>query len=94
MRAALVRPAVTQKIWPTVAISSTAFAAAEVRAPWMMGIEPPPASVMPFTSFAAKTSASRTIQPAIAEKNTERHTPRAAPIAAPRVSSAVCAEAS
>jgi hypothetical protein len=94
VREALVRPAIAQKIWPIVAIRSTAFAAAEVRAVVMIGIEPPPPSLIASTLLAANTSARRTTQPISAEKNTARHTPWAAATAAPRVSSAACAEAS
>jgi hypothetical protein len=94
VRAALVSPAATQKIWPTVQIRSTAFAAAEVRAVVMIGIEPPPPSLIASTSLAAKTRARSTNQPMIADQKTERQTPCAAATAAPRVSSAVCADAS
>jgi len=94
VREALVRPAITQKIWPMVAISNTAFAAAELRALVMIGIEPPPPSVIPAVSFAANNSASSTNQPIRADQKTARQTPWAAAMAAPRVSSAVCAEAS
>ena len=83
-----------QKSWPTVQMSSTILADDEVSAVVIIGIDPPPAFVIPASSFDANISASSTIQPAIAEKKIERHTPRAALIAAPRVSSAVCAEAS
>src|SRR6266705_1320860 len=89
-----VSPAAPQNSWPTVQMSKTALAAAEVRAVSMIGIEPPPFSVIAGTLEAANTSESSTAHPAIAEKNTERQTPFAAPSAAPRVSSAVCAEAS
>ena len=94
VREALVRPAATQKIWPTVAIRITIFAAQESRALVKIAITPPPASLTAPTSLAANRNASRTNQPISAEKNTERQTPWAAAIAAPRVSSAVCAEAS
>ena len=60
----------------------------------MIGIDPPPPSLMAATSFAANTSASSTNQPINAEQKTARQTPCAAAIAAPRVSSAVCADAS
>src|SRR5206468_7172153 len=63
VREALVRPAATQKIWPTVAIRRTAFAAAELSALVMIGIEPPPPSVIPFTSLAANSNARSTSQP-------------------------------
>src|SRR5947209_11967911 len=94
VREALVSPAAPQKSWPTVAIRITAFAAAEVSALSMSGIEPPPPALIAFTSLAANTSASSTAQPMTADQKTERQTPCAAAIAAPRVSSAVCAEAS
>ncbi len=84
----------TQKIWPMVAISSTAFAAEEVNAVVMIGIEPPPPSVTAVVSLAANSSASSTNQPITADQNTARQTPWAAAMAAPRVSSAVWAEAS
>src|SRR3954468_2360456 len=94
VRDALVMPAITQKIWPIVQMKITPFAAALLSAPSMIGIEPPPPPVTAFSLCTANKSASRTSQPAMAEKNTERHTPCDAAIAAPRVSSAVCAEAS
>ena len=53
MREALVRPAATQKIWPTVAIRITSFAAQESRALVKIAIEPPPASLTAPTSLAA-----------------------------------------
>src|SRR5690349_18403759 len=67
VREQLVRPAAPQNSWPTVHISSTALAAAEVRAVSMIGIEPPPFSVIAGTFWAANSSASSTAQPAIAE---------------------------
>src|SRR3954468_8572105 len=94
VREALVRPAMPQNSWPTVQISSTALADAELSAVVMIGIEPPPPALISLMCVAAKSSASRTNQPAMAEKNTERQTPCDAEIAASRVSSAVCAEAS
>src|SRR3954454_2085537 len=94
VRDALVRPAMPQNSCPTVQMMSTALAADEVSAVVIIGIDPPPPALMPLTSVAANMSASRTIQPAIAEKKIDRQTPRAALTAAPRVSSAVCAEAS
>src|SRR3954449_10069600 len=94
VRDALVSPAMPQNSWPTVQISSTALADAELSAVVMIGIDPPPPALMSLMCVAANSSASSTNQPAIAEKNTERHTPCAAPIAASRVSSAVCADAS
>src|SRR5205807_708420 len=94
VRAPLVRPAVTQKIWPTVQMSRTSLADPDPSAPVMIGIDPPPPPVTPFSDWTAKSNASRTTQPAIAEKKTERQTPCAAATAAPRVSSAVCADAS
>src|SRR5437763_9545797 len=94
VRDALVRPAAPQNSWPTVAMRMTAFAAHELNASTMSGIEPPPPLVTASTWLTAKSSASRTAQPASAEKNTDRHTPWAAATAAPRVSSAVWAEAS
>src|SRR2546421_7995051 len=94
VRDALVMPAITQKIWPTVQMNSTVLADALLSAPVMIGIEPPPPPVTPFSLWTANKSASRTIQPASAEKKTERQTPCEAATAAPRVSSAVCAEAS
>src|SRR5437588_9666271 len=67
VREQLVRPAAPQNSWPTVAISSTALAAAEVRAVSITGIEPPPFSLIAVTLSAANTRASSTAQPAIAE---------------------------
>src|SRR5437763_14350384 len=67
VREQLVRPAAPQNSWPTVQISSTAFAAAVVSEVSMIGIEPPPFSVIAGTFLAANSSASRTAQPAIAE---------------------------
>src|SRR5437660_8601800 len=84
VREQLVKPAAPQNSWPTVQIRSTIFAAAVVSEVSMIGIEPPPFSVIAGTLVAANTSASSTAHPAIAEKNTERHTPLAAPRAAPR----------
>src|SRR5438874_6425904 len=75
VRDALVRPAAPQNSWPTVAMRMTAFAAHELNASTMSGIEPPPPLVTASTWLTAKSSASRTAQPASAEKNTDRHTP-------------------
>src|SRR5829696_3002781 len=94
VREALVRPAAPQKIWPTVAMISTSFAAQLSRALVKIAPTKPAASLTPSTSFAANRKASRTNQPISAEKKTERQTPWAALMAAPLVSSAVCADAS
>src|SRR5438445_7545143 len=67
VREQLVRPAAPQNSCPTVAISSTALAAAVVSEVSMIGIEPPPFSVIAGTLLAANTSESSTAQPAIAE---------------------------
>src|SRR5437879_13816069 len=74
-----VSPAAPQNSWPTVQMSNTALAAADVRAVSMIGIEPPPFSVIAGTFVAANTSASSTAQPAIAEKHTGRPHTLAAP---------------
>src|SRR3954452_9294161 len=50
VREALVRPAAPQKSWPTVAMISTAFAAAGVSALENAAWAVPPAFVTPFTS--------------------------------------------
>jgi hypothetical protein len=96
VREALVSPAAPQKSCPTVTMIRIAFAAQRSSASAVVTIEfeVPPASLMPLTSVAAKTSASSTNQPISPDQNTERHTPCAAVTAAPRVSSAVWAEAS
>ena len=96
MREALVRPAATQNICPTVTMIRISFAAhmSPARALVMIEFEPPPASLTAVTSLAANRSASSTNQPITADQNTERQTPCAAAMAAPRVSSAVWAEAS
>src|SRR5947207_14237145 len=62
VREQLVSPAAPQNSWPTVQISSTALAAAEVRAGSITGIEPPPFSLIAVTLLAAHTSASSTAQ--------------------------------
>src|SRR5205085_1106533 len=53
VRDALVSPAAPQNSWPTVAMISTAFAAADVSALSNRVVAPPPPVVMPFTSEAA-----------------------------------------
>src|SRR5437899_10676402 len=67
VREQLVRPAAPQNSCPTVQINSTALAAAVVSEVSMIGIEPPPFSVIAGTFVAANTSASSTAHPAIAE---------------------------
>src|ERR1700756_22063 len=67
IRDALVTQAIPQKIWPTVEMTSTALAAAEVRADSMIDCEVPPAALISLTWVAAKVRASRTIQPNTAE---------------------------
>src|SRR4051812_40335709 len=94
VREALVRPAVTQKIWPITAIRITSLAAHESRALVKIAWTAPAASLTALTSLAANRKARMTNQPINVEKKTERHTPWAAVIAALRVSSAVCADAS
>src|SRR3954469_18184031 len=94
MREALVTHDMPQKSWPTVARTRTNFAFALDRAPSMIEIDVPPASLTPLTSVAAKVIANRTNHPKTPDQNTERQTPCAAPFAALRVSSEMCAEAS
>src|SRR6516162_2990348 len=67
VREQLVRPAAPQNSWPTVQMMSTAFAAAVVSEVSITGIDPPSAAVIFCTFVAAKSRASRTAQPAIAE---------------------------
>src|SRR6516162_5020398 len=67
VREQLVRPAAPQKSCPTVQIMSAALAAAVVSEVSSTGIEPPPALVIAGTLVAAKSRASSTAQPAIAE---------------------------
>src|ERR1700730_1459107 len=71
VREALVSPAAPQNSCPTVQISSTAFAAADVRDVSITGIEPPPSLLISGKLVAANTSASSTAHPAIAEQNTD-----------------------
>src|SRR5437667_8081373 len=66
VREQLVSPAAPQNSWPTVQMSKTALAAAVVSEVSMIGIEPPPFSVIAGTFVAANTSASSTAHPAIA----------------------------
>src|SRR3954452_15068691 len=99
MRDALVRQAMPQNSWPTVAISTTIFADPEPSAESMIAIEDPrpqplPGSLMNFVSVAAKVSASSTNQPIRPDQKTALQTPLAAPSAAPLVSSETWAEAS
>ena len=75
VREALVRPAVTQKIWPTVAIRITSFAAHESIALVEIEKTAPPPSLTASTSLAANRKASSTNQPISAEKKTERQSP-------------------
>src|SRR5919198_5524016 len=89
VRDALVRPAVTQKSCPIVAIRITIFAAHGSSALVKIAPTNPAPSLIALTSVAANKKARITNQPITAEKNTERHTPCAAAFAAPRVSSAV-----
>src|SRR5437764_2453084 len=67
MRDALVRQAMPQKICPTVAMTSTALAAADVSALSMIDCDVPPAALIALTFVAAKVRASSTAQPKIAE---------------------------
>src|SRR4051794_18667843 len=99
MREALVRHAMPQNSWPTVAISTTALAEDDPSAVLKMASEEPSpkpllASLIAFVSVAANVIASSTNQPIRPEKNTDFHTPLAAPSAAPLVSSDTCADAS
>src|SRR3954454_24426218 len=99
MRDALVRHAIPQNSWPTVAVSTTSLAELEPSAELMIAIDEPrpqplPASLMNFVSVAANVSASSTNQPIRPDQNTAFHTPFAAPSAAPLVSSEMCADAS
>src|SRR5438309_2291750 len=68
VRDALVSPAAPQKSWPIVAIRITAFAAHGSSALLKIASEVPPAVLTALTLVAAKRNASRTVQPAIAEK--------------------------
>src|SRR5215217_9626476 len=83
VRDALVRPAAPQKSCPTVAITSTSFAAHESRALVKMAPTKPAPSLTAFTSVAANRKASSTNQPITADQKTERQTPCAAALAAP-----------
>src|SRR5918912_1380892 len=67
VRDALVSPAAPQNSWPTVAIISTALAAAEVSALENAAGAAPPAAVTPFTSVTANRMASSNAHPAMAE---------------------------
>ena len=67
MREALVTQAMPQNSWPTVEMTSTALAAAEVSAVSMIDCYAPPAALMALTLVAAKVSASSTAQPKMAE---------------------------
>src|SRR5579862_600800 len=67
MREALVTHAIPQNSCPTVEITSTALAAAELRADSMIDCEVPPAALIADTWVAAKVSAKRTAQPKTAE---------------------------
>src|SRR5947209_3222337 len=60
IREALVTHAIPQNSCPTVAITRTALAAAELSADSMIDCEVPPAELMAFTWVAAKVSASNT----------------------------------
>src|SRR5438552_7865717 len=62
VREQLVRPAAAQNGWPTVAISSTALAAAEVRAVSITGIEAPPFPLIAVALLAATIRASSKAQ--------------------------------
>src|SRR5881275_3272814 len=75
VREALVRPAAPQKNWPTVAISTTSFAAHGSSALLKIPKTAPAESLTALTSVAAKRKASSTNQPISADQKTERHTP-------------------
>src|SRR6266511_4412582 len=94
MRDALVRPAMPQKIWPTVEIRMTISTQPELMALVKTAIELPPPSSTAATSAAAQVMASSTSQPNTAAQNTDCHRPLATLISASWVSSATCAEAS
>src|SRR5215217_7567125 len=99
MREALVRHAMPQNNWPTVAISSTSLAEPEPSAESRIAIDEPrpqplPASLTNSVLVAANVSASSTNQPMSPDQKTARQTPLAAPSAAPLVSSETCADAS
>src|SRR5215212_11449364 len=68
VREALVRPAAPQKNWPTVAISTTIFAAQESSAELKMPNTAPPESFTAVTSFAPYRKARLTSQPITAAK--------------------------
>src|SRR5580704_12613023 len=63
IREALVTHAIPQNSWPTVEITSTALAAAELSALSMIDCEVPPAALIVLTWVAANVSASSTAQP-------------------------------
>src|ERR1700760_2873518 len=63
IREALVTHAIPQNSWPTVEITSTAFAAAELSEVSMTDCEVPPAALIALTCVAANVSASSTIHP-------------------------------
>src|SRR4051812_16308468 len=67
IRDALVTQAIPQNSCPTVAITSTALAAAELSADSMIDCDVPPAALIAPTWVAAKVSASSTAQPNTAE---------------------------
>src|ERR1700716_2013083 len=67
IRDALVTQAMPQNSWPTVEITSTALAAAELSAVSMIDCEVPPAALMALTCVAANVNASSTIQPITTE---------------------------
>src|SRR5579884_1972661 len=67
IREELVTHAIPQNSCPTVAITSTAFAAAELSAVSMIDCDVPPAALIAFTCVAAKVSASSTNHPNTAE---------------------------
>src|SRR5215217_9077202 len=83
VRDALVSPAAPQKIWPTVAMINTSFAAQESSALVKIAPTKPAPSLTASTSVAANRKASSTNQPITADQKTERQTPCAAALAAP-----------
>src|SRR5690349_8817316 len=81
MREALVRHAMPQKSWPTVAIRTTSFAAHGSSALPKIAVDQPrpkpfEGSLMNLVSVAAKVIASSTNQPITPAQSTERRAPR------------------